>query len=249
VQSYLRNVSWLAFFGLILAAWWILYSMSSMAGLNLIGVQTGHNMMMAQAFSTLFWMWAIMMAAMMLPTMVPTLRSYDDLIASANGNRAGWYGVALGYFAIWVCFAVLIAALQLVAFGFGWLSNLGMATSLWTTAVLLAIVGAYQFTWVKDVCSAVCRSPMVYFLQRWQPGFVGGLRMGLGLGVYCVLCCWGFMALGFVGGTMNLLWMGAATLFMVLEKLPQVATYVAKPLGAGLVVSGIIVAAKAAGLF
>jgi predicted metal-binding membrane protein len=62
--------------------------------------------------------------------------------------------------------------------------------------------------------------------------------MGLGLGAFCVGCCWGFMALGFVGGVMSLLWMGLATFFMVIEKLPQVGHYVTKPMGAILIVSG-----------
>ena len=69
--------------------------------------------------------------------------------------------------------------------------------------------------------------------------------MGFGLGLYCVGCCWGFMVLGFVGGTMNLLWMGLATLLMVLEKLPQVGTYLAKPIGVTLVLIGLSIGARA----
>jgi predicted metal-binding membrane protein len=72
--------------------------------------------------------------------------------------------------------------------------------------------------------------------------------MGLGLGAYCVGCCWGFMALGFVGGVMSLLWMGAATLFMVFEKLPQIGHRLLKPAGVALLAAGIYVAAQAAGL-
>ena len=67
--------------------------------------------------------------------------------------------------------------------------------------------------------------------------------MGLGLGAFCVGCCWGFMALGFVGGVMSLLWMGLATLFMVLEKLPQIGHAVTKPMGVALIFGGLAVLA------
>ena len=63
--------------------------------------------------------------------------------------------------------------------------------------------------------------------------------MGLGLGAFCVGCCWGFMALGFVGGVMSLLWMGRATLFMVIEKLPQIGQYVTRPMGVVLIIAGL----------
>ena len=62
--------------------------------------------------------------------------------------------------------------------------------------------------------------------------------MGMGIGVYCVVCCWGFMALGFVGGVMSLLWMGLATFIMIIEKLPQVGGVIRKPLGGMLILAG-----------
>ena len=65
--------------------------------------------------------------------------------------------------------------------------------------------------------------------------------MGLGLGAFCVGCCWGFMALGFVGGVMNLTWMGLATVFMVMEKLPQIGHAVTKPMGILLLLGGVVV--------
>ena len=125
---------------------------------------------------------------------------------------------------------------------------LGVAQSPWSAVGLLLIVGLFQFTKAKEVCHGVCHAPMNYFLGNWRPGALGGVRMGLGLGVFCVVCCWGYMALGFVGGSMNLLWMGLATVLMVLEKLPQVAHYVVKPVGVLLIAAGFVVAAIAAGL-
>ena len=247
----LRSTLWLGFFGVILASWWWLYAMSMDMDLDLLGrpgemgarmaaMDPRMPMYMPMAnFGPLFAMWAIMMAAMMLPTLVPTLRAYEDLMVSATGTRAGWVGVLAGYFVVWVAFAALITGVQLALLFGGVVDMLGIAKSHWVTAGLLIAVGAFQFTRAKEICHGVCHSPMSYFLGHWRTGFAGGLRMGLGLGAFCVGCCWGFMALGFVGGVMNLAWMGLATFFMVLEKLPQVGHYVTKPMGFLLVFAGI----------
>ena len=234
----IRSILWLSFFCVILASWAFLYMMAMMSGVDLIGRPVGMNMMPMETFGPLFAMWAIMMAAMMLPTMVPTLRAYEDLMQSANGTRAGWLGVLLGYAIVWVAFAALITAAQLWLASAGLVDELGIAPT-WLSAGLLVVVGAFQFTRVKEVCHGVCHAPTMYFLGRWRTGALGGLRMGLGLGAFCVGCCWGFMALGFVGGVMSLLWMGAATLFMVIEKLPQLGAFVTRPMGYALIAAGL----------
>ena len=233
-----RSILWLSVFGVILASWAFLYMMAMMSGVDLIGRPVGMNMMPMETFGPLFAMWAIMMAAMMLPTMVPTLRAYEDLMQSANGTRAGWLGVLLGYAIVWLAFAALIAAAQLLLASAGLVDELGIAPT-WLSAGLLVVVGAFQFTRVKEVCHGVCHAPTMYFLGHWRTGALGGLRMGLGLGAFCVGCCWGFMALGFVGGVMSLLWMGAATLFMVIEKLPQLGAFVTRPMGYALIAAGL----------
>ncbi len=191
-------------------------------------------------FLPLFGMWAVMMAAMMLPTMVPTLKSYEDLMISADGTRIGWIGVLLGYSIIWVTFSALITAFQLSLLSLGLVDMMGKVNSIWISSALLIIAGAFQFTRAKEVCHGICHSPMSYFLGNWKTGFNGGLRMGIGLGAFCVGCCWLFMILGFAGGVMNFLWMGLATLFMVIEKLPAIGHYVIKPMGAVLIASGVL---------
>jgi len=250
----LRSSLWLAFFGLILASWVMMYTMAINMDVDLLGRpgEMGERMrgmdprmpmyMPMANFGPLFAMWGAMMAAMMLPTMIPTLRSYEDLMVSASGTRAGWLGVILGYFSVWLLFAALIAAVQLALLFGGVIDMLGIAKSRWFAAVLLLAVGLFQFTRTKEICHGVCHSPMVYFLGHWRTGFAGGLRMGLGLGVFCLGCCWGFMVLGFAGGVMNLAWMGIATLFMVIEKLPQVGHVVTKPMGFALILGAGVVA-------
>jgi predicted metal-binding membrane protein len=251
----IRSTLWLSFFGLILVAWWVMYSMSIDMDVDLLGrpgemgarmaaMDPNMPMYMPMAnFGPLFWMWAIMMAAMMLPTLVPTLRSYEDLMVSANGTRPGWLGVIAGYLIVWVGFAALIAGVQLGLLYGGVIDMLGIAKTSVFAGLLLVAVGAFQFSRTKEMCHGVCHSPMMYFLGHWRTGAVGGVRMGLGLGAFCVGCCWGFMALGFVGGVMNLAWMGLATVFMVLEKLPQIGHVVTKPMGVILIISGLAVLA------
>jgi predicted metal-binding membrane protein len=145
----------------------------------------------------------------------------------------------LGYFIVWVGFAALIATAQVTLIAVGAVDALGIASSVWLAAALLIVVGLFQFSRAKEICHGVCHAPMMYFVGHWKTGFRGGLRMGLGLGAFCVGCCWGFMALGFVGGVMSLLWMGLATLFMILEKLPAVGHVVTKPMGVVLILAGI----------
>jgi len=247
----IRSALWIAFFAAIVVAWSVMFMMAIDMDVDLLGRPGDLGLAMAAMdprmpmympmanFGPLFAMWAIMMAAMMLPTLVPTLRSYEDLIVSANGSRAGWLGVLLGYFVVWVVFGAVITGVQLALLYGGVVDMLGIAHSPWVAAGLLVVVGLFQFSRAKEICHGVCHSPMMYFIGHWKTGFRGGLRMGLGLGAFCVGCCWGFMAFGFVGGVMNLAWMGLATLFMILEKLPAVGHIVIKPMGVVLILAGI----------
>ncbi|KAF0677549.1 DUF2182 domain-containing protein [Profundibacterium mesophilum] len=246
----LRNVLWIGFFAAILAAWAVMYAMSRQAGVDLLGRPAeGMGAMMGPApFDVLLGMWAVMMAAMMLPTMVPTLRAYEDLIYAMNATWGGWIGVLAGYMLAWIGFAVLITGGQFALLGAGLIDGMGRATSLWVTGALLSLVGLFQFSRTKAICHGVCHAPMTHFLGHWRPGIWGGIRMGGTLGLYCCGCCWGYMVLGFTGGVMNLLWMGLATFFMVLEKLPQVGHYLMRPIGSALLAGGMTSMVLATGL-
>ena len=249
-----RSIFWLVFFGSILAAWTWLYVMAVNMDIDLFGRLGPHAQMMAAmsphmdmdmpmtSWNMLFAMWAIMMAAMMLPVMIPTLATYDLLILSANGTRLTWFGILTGYFLIWVAFAATIAVLQLILLFSGFIDIYGIAKSPTFACGILMCVGLFQFSRTKQICHGICLSPLAYFMKNWVLGLRGGIRMGLGLGVYCVCCCWGFMLLGFVGGVMNLLWMGLATIFMVLEKMPQIGRALTKPLGFALILGAVTLA-------
>jgi len=254
-----RSLGWTGFFGLVLCAWVALFAMNMDAGLNLLGrpMSMGVAEMGAHAHAhahgaagwglgVVFSMWALMVAAMMLPTMVPALSVYDDLIRGADGTRAGWFGVIAGYGLAWLGAAALLGLAQVWLSSLGVVSDLGASRSGWLNAALLGGAGVYQFTRVKAHCHDKCRSPLAFYLGAWRPGLAGGGVMGLRMGLYCIGCCWPIMALAFVGGVMNLIWMGIATLFMVIEKLPDLGRFVYRPAGVALVAAAVYTAASAA---
>ena len=113
-------------------------------------------------------------------------------------------------------------------------------------AVLIA-AGLYQWTPLKDACLGLCRSPVAFVMGRWRPGTGGAFRMGAEHGAYCVGCCWALMALLFVGGVMDLLWVAAITLAVLAEKLAPRGRWVARATGAALVLAGAWVVAAGIG--
>ncbi|WP_180956036.1 DUF2182 domain-containing protein [Monaibacterium marinum] len=203
------------------------------------------NMMAMDRFSPLFLMWAVMMAAMMLPTFVPTARTFMDLLEAEIARPIGLIGLTMGYSTIWLGVAAILAVVQLGLIAVGLTGGMGQSMSPWFSAILLIVAGLYQFTNAKERCVHYCRSPMSMFLANFRPGLRGGIRLGFATGGYCAGCCWGLMAIGFAGGMMSLLWMGLATLLMTLEKLPSIGRWLTAPVGIGLVALGVWVAAHA----
>ncbi len=196
----------------------------------------------------LFAMWSLMALAMMAPTAAPLLRTYGDL-AAGNPDRvapAGFWGLLAGFCLVWVGFAAVAALAQSASAWWGGMTAGGLLRSDWLAAALLAVAGLYQFSALKAACLSRCRAPMAFFLANWRDGAGGALRMGSQQGIACLGCCWALMALAFVGGTMNLVWMGAAMVLMTLEKLPAVGRYITAPLGAALLTAAMAVAWRAA---
>jgi predicted metal-binding membrane protein len=185
-------------------------------------------------------MWALMTLAMMLPTALPVIATYREL--TIDRGREGIAGIPAfigGYMLIWLGFAVVAAAAQ-VALARQDLIDIGGRTSLSLAAALLIAAGAYQLTPWKAMCLAHCRSPMMTLMANWRAGVWGALRMGAQNGLFCLGCCWALMLLAFVGGTMNLVWMGIATVLMALEKLPRIGRYLTLPLAVVLLSAGAV---------
>lgn len=198
----------------------------------------------------LFAMWALMALAMMAPTAAPLLKTYADL-AAGNPQRiplAGWWSLLTGFCLVWVGFAVIAALAHAKAAQADLMTAGGLLGSDWLAAALLALAGLYQFSALKAACLSRCRSPMTFFLTNWRGGMAGALHMGLHQGLACLGCCWALMALAFVGGTMNLVWMGVGMVLMTVEKLAGIGRYVTAPLGGALIAAATLVAWQAASI-
>ncbi len=225
---------WLLFYGGVAGAWLVLYAMQlpseMLTAASLYGADFWQTLCAVQpgvaGAPGIFLMWAVMSAAMMAPTFLPTLATYDDLVRC--GAARGFAGLLGGYLVVWLGFSVLTTGAQIALSGAGLVNPVGQSTSKWLTVALLVGAGVYQFSTLKAACLSKCRRPMAFFMQYWADG---PWRMGLRLGALCLGCCWALMALGFVGGTMNLMWMGAAMILMTLEKLPEIGRLTTRPLG------------------
>jgi predicted metal-binding membrane protein len=123
---------------------------------------------------------------------------------------------------------------------FGLLSPMIVSTSAWLTGVLLLIAGVFQFTPLKHACLRACRSPLGFLMSEWREGLAGAWRMGMRHGLYCLGCCWALMALLFVGGVMNILWIAALAALVAIEKLAPKGEQVAQLLGFLLIGAGIL---------
>jgi predicted metal-binding membrane protein len=188
-------------------------------------------------FIAVFLMWAVMMAAMMLPTAMPMVSVFGTL-----NRRSGKAGLTIafvaGYFALWAAFAAAATGAQWALQTSGLLSPMIVSMSPVLSAALLLIAGAFQFTPLKQACLRACRSPLGFLLTDWRNGLWGAARMGARHGLYCLGCCWALMALLFVGGAMNLLWIAALTLLVAMEKLAPKGELLAKALGALMIGAG-----------
>lgn len=182
-------------------------------------------------------MWAIMMAAMMLPSALPMVLMFAQ-VAERSGERARSRGFAAGYLAVWLAFSVGATLAQWGLQAADVTDQMIVSTSPRLTALLLLVAGGYQFSPLKRLCLAGCRSPMAFLLGEWRPGLQGALVMGVRHGLLCLGCCWALMALLFVGGAMNLAWVAALSLAVAIEKLAPGGQRVATALGVVLVAGG-----------
>ncbi|MGB6175480.1 MAG: DUF2182 domain-containing protein [Methylocella sp.] len=194
-------------------------------------------------FVYVFAMWAVMTVGMMTPTAAPMILIYARVgrQASARGKpfaATGWF--AAGYLLTWAGFALVATAAQWALERAALLDPKMASASQAFGGIVLIAAGAYQWTPLKDTCLAHCQSPLL-FIQR-EGGFhrdpSGSLLLGLRHGAYCVGCCWALMALLFVGGVMNVLWIATISAFVLVEKIVPLGRLISRIAGAGFVAAG-----------
>lgn len=193
-------------------------------------------------------MWTVMMVGMMTPSVAPMVLIYAR-VARHSAERgtpfaaSGWF--ALGYFLAWTAFALAATAAQWGLEQALLLSPMTASAGPQFGGVLLIAVGLYQFSPLKSACLTQCQSPLVFIQQHggFRPGRLASLALGLRHGAYCLGCCWALMALLFVGGVMNLLWIAALGALVLAEKLVP-GRAVQRLAGAAMLAAGALLLAR-----
>jgi predicted metal-binding membrane protein len=196
----------------------------------------------------LFVMWWVMMIAMMVPSAAPTVLLYATIErrreASASPAVDTWVFLG-GYLLTWAGFCVVAVVAQWALQRSGLLSMAMASNSAWLGGAILLAAGLYQFTPLKGACLRACQNPLLFLSQHFRPGTAGALRMGSLHGSYCLGCCWFLMALLFVSGVMNLVWIAGIALYVACEKLLPLGRRLSYAAGMALLISGAIVLARA----
>jgi predicted metal-binding membrane protein len=180
-------------------------------------------------------LWTVMMAAMMLPALVPVGVLYAG---DGDGRETRAAGLAVGYLVAWAAFGVLALLISAAA---GRLAARSDTAAEWIGAAVLVAAGVYQLSPLKDRCLSACRSPLGMLMRVGAyRGATRHVRAGAYHGAYCVGCCWSLMVALIALGVMNLWWMVALTLVITLEKVWRHGRRVALAAGAGLIVLGLL---------
>ncbi|HEY7010997.1 MAG TPA: DUF2182 domain-containing protein [Jatrophihabitantaceae bacterium] len=200
------------------AGWW--WTADRMRGMD-AGPWTG--------LGTLGWflaVWVVMMAAMMFPSVAPTVALYSRM----TKQRAPLLPVlfALGYLLTWTAAGLVAYLIGLGAAHVGGDALAWDSAGRWLAGGTLVVAAAYEQSPLKQVCLGKCRSPLGFLLGAWRDGGRGAVQMGVKHGAWCTGCCWALMAALFALGVMNLTWMAIVAGMIAIEKtLPwrRVATY------------------------
>ena len=241
---------------LVVLAWayvlWLAADME-MGGMDMTGyrmIPAGRGLMMPVTtpwqpieFVFVFVMWAVMMIGMMAPSVAPLILIYARVGRQAATQQklfaaSAW--LASGYLLAWISFSIVATMAQWAIERMGWLTPTMESASSFFGGLILIAVGLYQWTPVKDACLRQCQTPLQFI--QWHGGFrgdaLGALVLGFRHGIYCVGCCSVLMALLFVGGVMNVLWIVALMIFVLIEKLVPVGRLISRVSGVGFLVAG-----------
>lgn len=214
--------------GITLLAW--VYMIHEARGMEASGVCECAGMAMSgpdvepwspMAVLPLSLMWLEMMVAMMIPSAAPMILTFARVNRQRRMQERPFVPTSLfvlGYLVIWGVFSVLAAVAQWGLHGAALLSPMMTTTSPVLGGGLLVFAGVFQWTPWKHTCLRHCRSPLQFLLVDWRDGARGALVMGIRHGAFCAGCCWLLMALLFVAGVMNMLWVAVITLLVLIEK-------------------------------
>jgi predicted metal-binding membrane protein len=230
-------------------AWW--YTVAAAREMDGVTVPMGRADPNAWAIGSLlplFVMWMVMMIAMMLPTGAPMILTFALVARNRRQRQRPYVPVAVfasGYLSVWAGFSALAAVAQWLLHREALLSPMMITSSALLGGVLLLLAGIFQFSPLKRSCLTRCRAPLEFITARWREGWGGAFLMGLEHGLFCTGCCWALMALLFVLGTMNLLWIAILTVLVGLEKILPRRVFISRGSGILLALWGLWVLLRA----
>ena len=188
----------------------------------------------ATDLSLVLLMWTVMMAAMMLPSVLPVI-----LILIRFGGSAHAAGFIAGYLVAWGGFSVAATLAHWALLKAALVTPMMESASVPLSASMLAVAGLFQFTPLKHACLVRCRSPWGAVLN--PSSATRATCEGLRHGAFCVGCCWVLMALLFVAGVMNLLWIAVIAAYVIAEKWAPGAEWFSRAVGALLCLAAVVV--------
>jgi predicted metal-binding membrane protein len=194
--------------GFAALAWW-----STIRAMSGMGAGPGADI---GALGWFIGVWVVMMAAMMLPAVSPTVALYSRMTKRRSYIRPVAFTCA--YLAVWGAAGIVAYALYALArHAFG--DQLAWhAGGRWLAGSVLVVAAVYELTPLKDVCLSKCRSPLGFLLGTWREGVGGAFSMGSRHAAWCLGCCWALMAALFALGVMSILWMAVVAALITVEK-------------------------------
>jgi predicted metal-binding membrane protein len=240
IVAALGALTTLAWFDLV----WLANDMA-MDGMDMTGyrmIPAGQALMMPAGtpwqpieFAYMFVMWVVMMIGMMTPSAAPIILIYARVGRQASESRpfppTAWF--AGGYLLAWIAFSLVATSAQWALERAALLTPMMASASKTVAAILLILAGLYQWTPLKDVCLRQCQAPLGFILSRggFQGAATSSLMLGFRHGVYCIGCCWALMVLLFALGVMNLFWIAALAILVLLEKVMPSGRVIARIAG------------------
>ena len=201
-------------------------------------------------FAFIFIMWAVMMVGMMTPSVAPMVLLYTTVghNAAATGRplaATGWF--LAGYLSAWVVFSLASTSAQWILTRLALLTPMMESASGIVGGFVLIAAGLYQWSPLKEACLKQCQTPLGFLMSRggFRSEPFGALRLGAEHGLYCVGCCWVLMALLFVGGVMNVLWIAGLAILVLVEKVVSTGRLIPRLAGAGMAAAGLILLFRA----
>ena len=192
-------------------------------------------------FLLMFLMWAVMMTAMMVPTAAPMILTFATINRKRLEQHQPYVPTVvflLGYLVVWSAFAGAATAVQWGLNTAALLSPMMASVSPFLGGGLLLAAGIFQWSPLKYACLSHCRTPLGFIMTEWREGTKGALTMGMRHGSFCLGCCWVLMALLFVLGVMNLLWIATLAGFVLIEKIAPAGHWVSRISGVALMIWG-----------